>query len=76
MMDSAASSSAQRLTIIGDSAGKERDKETGLDYFGARYYSGAQGRFASPDPILHPNQSKDPFHRFSSQPDRWNKKKK
>lgn len=24
--------------------GKERDAETGLDYFGARYYSGAQGR--------------------------------
>ena len=29
--------------------GKERDAETGLDFFGARYYSGAQGRFASPD---------------------------
>ncbi len=30
--------------------GKERDGETGLDYFGARYMSGAQGRFSSPDP--------------------------
>jgi RHS repeat-associated protein len=29
--------------------GKERDAETGLDYFGARYYSGAQGRFTTPD---------------------------
>jgi RHS repeat-associated protein len=29
--------------------GKERDAETGLDYFGARYFSGAQGRFTSPD---------------------------
>lgn len=29
--------------------GKERDGETGLDYFGARYFSGAQGRFTSPD---------------------------
>jgi RHS repeat-associated protein len=29
--------------------GKERDAETGLDYFLARYYSGAQGRFLSPD---------------------------
>ena len=28
---------------------KERDAETGLDYFLARYYSGAQGRFLSPD---------------------------
>lgn len=30
--------------------GKERDAETGLDYFGARYMSSAQGRFTSPDP--------------------------
>ncbi len=29
--------------------GKERDGETGLDYFLARYYSAAQGRFTSPD---------------------------
>lgn len=29
--------------------GKERDAETGLDYFGARYFSSAQGRFTSPD---------------------------
>jgi len=29
--------------------GKERDGESGLDYFGARYLSGAMGRFTSPD---------------------------
>ncbi len=29
--------------------GKERDAETGLDYFGARYLSSAQGRWTSPD---------------------------
>jgi RHS repeat-associated protein len=28
---------------------KERDNETGLDYFLARYYSSRQGRFTSPD---------------------------
>ncbi|HWW75169.1 MAG TPA: RHS repeat-associated core domain-containing protein, partial [Pyrinomonadaceae bacterium] len=28
---------------------KERDQETNLDYFGARYYSAAQGRFVAPD---------------------------
>src|SRR6185503_3639998 len=28
---------------------KERDNESGLDYFLARYYSSAQGRFSSPD---------------------------
>lgn len=32
--------------------GQERDDETGLDYFGARYFSGTQGRFTSPDPLL------------------------
>jgi RHS repeat-associated protein len=31
---------------------KERDIETGLDYFLARYYSSTQGRFTSIDPIL------------------------
>ena len=31
-------------------AGKERDDESGLDYFGARYHSAAQGRFTSVDP--------------------------
>ena len=29
--------------------GKERDTETGLDYFGARYYGSNMGRFLSPD---------------------------
>jgi RHS repeat-associated protein len=31
------------------STGKERDAESGNDYFGARYYSSAMGRFMSPD---------------------------
>ena len=31
--------------------GKERDAESGLDYFGARYNSSAMGRFMSPDPL-------------------------
>jgi RHS repeat-associated protein len=29
--------------------GKERDTESGLDYFGARYYASSVGRFMSPD---------------------------
>jgi RHS repeat-associated protein len=29
--------------------GKERDSETGLDYFGARYYGNTFGRFITPD---------------------------
>ncbi len=29
---------------------KERDTETNLDYFGARYYASSMGRFMTPDP--------------------------
>jgi len=32
--------------------GKERDQETGLDYFGARYYSAETARFTTIDPIF------------------------
>jgi RHS repeat-associated protein len=35
-----------------DVTGKERDNETGLDYFGARYYSSMLGRFTSVDPMF------------------------
>jgi len=45
--------------------GKERDGESGLDYFGARFYASAQGRFLSPDPLLGSE-----FHIKS--PQRWN----
>jgi hypothetical protein len=31
------------------STGKERDSESGLDYFGARYYASNMGRWMSPD---------------------------
>ena len=30
--------------------GKERDTESGLDYFGARYFGSSMGRLMSPDP--------------------------
>lgn len=32
-------------------SGKEQDSETGLYYFGARYYAASVGRWISPDPI-------------------------
>jgi RHS repeat-associated protein len=35
--------------LASQSTGKERDNETGLDFFFARYYSAAQGRFMTPD---------------------------
>jgi RHS repeat-associated protein len=40
----------RQTCIESRSSGKERDAETGLDFFLARYYSGAQGRFLSVDP--------------------------
>ena len=32
--------------------GKELDNETGLNYYGARYYDSVTGRFISPDPLI------------------------
>jgi RHS repeat-associated protein len=43
--------SCQRVFFAYKFTGKERDQETGLDYFGARYFGSALGRFTSPDPI-------------------------
>jgi RHS repeat-associated protein len=42
------SSSPDKLNV--KFTGKERDSESGLDFFNARYMSSAQGRFTSPDP--------------------------
>jgi RHS repeat-associated protein len=43
--------------------GKERDAESGLDYFGARYYASGMGRFMSPD---------SPSYAHLSNPQAWN----
>ncbi len=43
-VDAGAGSNYTFLTL------KERDNETGLDYFLARYHASTQGRFTSPDP--------------------------
>ena len=39
----------QLIRIITSSAAKERDTESGNDYFGARYYASSMGRWLSPD---------------------------
>ena len=46
---------------------KERDSETGLDYFGARYYASTQGRFTSADPLLTSGRPSNPqtWNRYS-----------
>ena len=40
--------------------GQERDKETGLDYFNARHFSAAQGRFTSVDPLAASAKADNP----------------
>jgi len=40
--------------------GKERDGESGLDNFGARYFGSSLGRFMSPDPPLMDQHIADP----------------
>jgi RHS repeat-associated protein len=47
-------------------AGKERDLETGLDYFGARYLRGQSGRFITTDPVLN-------IEAALIDPQRWNR---
>jgi RHS repeat-associated protein len=44
--------------------GKERDAETGLDFFGARYFAPVQGRFTSPDEPL--------YDQYADEPQSWN----
>ncbi len=46
--------------------GKERDAETGLDYFGARYYGSMIGRFTTVDPAYA-------IQKNLLDPQRWNK---
>jgi RHS repeat-associated protein len=40
--------------------GQERDDETGLDYFNARYHSSMQGRFTSVDPLMDSAHATNP----------------
>jgi RHS repeat-associated protein len=40
--------------------GKERDSESGLDNFGARYDSSQYGRFMTPDPLLNSGRPWEP----------------
>jgi RHS repeat-associated protein len=44
---------------------KERDIETGLDFFGARYFSSMQGRFTSADPIFFQKEMPADPQRFN-----------
>ena len=46
--------------------GKERDSETGFDYFGARYYGSEMGRFTTVDPVYTWRENLE-------DPQRWNR---
>lgn len=45
--------------------GKERDRETGLDYFGARYYLPTTGNFVSPDPLEGTLEAPQSLNRYT-----------
>ncbi|MEJ2082306.1 MAG: RHS repeat-associated core domain-containing protein [Acidobacteriota bacterium] len=45
--------------------GKERDNESGLDYFGARYYASAHGRWMSVDPVVRQQADPQSLNRYS-----------
>ena len=59
---------------------KERDIETGLDFFGATYYANIQGRFTGADPYsvnldrqeTGGRQEEALFTKYLIQPQHWN----
>ena len=55
------------MLTTGCETGHELSSETGLDYFGARYFSGAQGRFTTADPLMASAHVADPqsWNRYS-----------
>ena len=48
--------------------GKERDEETGLYYYGARYYAAWIGRFVSVDPLQHKYPHYTPYQYAGNKP--------
>jgi RHS repeat-associated protein len=52
--------------------GKERDAESGLDNFGARYYGSSMGRFMTTDPLL--NSGRNIWKRLDELQSRYQRK--
>jgi RHS repeat-associated protein len=57
--------SAGNATVTRRFTGQELDEETGLYYFGARYYDAALGRFISADPFVPDATDAQLFNRYS-----------
>jgi RHS repeat-associated protein len=66
-----------RSNVAGDDrrrfkfTGKERDTESGYDYFGARYYDARIGRFISVDPLDEKFPGWSPYHYALMNPGRF-----
>ncbi len=65
MLNSVGSASCTATDTTHKFTGKERDPESNLDNFGARYDSSQYGRFMTPDPLLASG--------LSSNPQTWNR---
>jgi RHS repeat-associated protein len=69
---------AQQVFLAHRFTGKERDSESGLDNFGARYDASSMGRFMTPDPLpwvdwQHGNkEERQHFADFISNPQNFN----
>ena len=66
----------ERMTVGDDEedygyTGKEKDDETGLNYYGARYYDSKLGRFTQLDPLVM-NSSDKPFSSVLDNPQALN----
>ena len=49
-------------TTVNKFTGKERDQETGYDYFGARYYDSRISVWLSPDPLFEKHMQWSPYN--------------
>ena len=56
-----------------DFTGKERDSESGNDYFGASYYTNILGRFMGPDPLNRISLTGSAFTAYLANPQHWDR---
>ena len=70
--------SLQHASLTDKFTGKERDSESGLDNFGARYDASSMGRFMTPDPLpwldwqRGNKEAREQFEDFIANPQNFN----